>query len=113
MIGRMEVMREHQDLRLGTPRLRKLPDGDYEATFVYPAGPDVKTVQLAGSFNDWRPEAAPMQGPDREGRFTIRLKLKAGRHEYRYRIDGREWQSDPGNPVQAGFYNNSVLQAGE
>ncbi|HEV7224285.1 MAG TPA: redoxin domain-containing protein, partial [Pirellulales bacterium] len=92
MIGRMEVMREHQDLRLGTPRLRKLPDGHYEATFVYPAGPDVKTVQLAGSFNDWRPEAAPMQGPDREGRFTIRLKLKAGRHEYRYRIDGSEWR---------------------
>jgi hypothetical protein len=113
MIGRMEVMREDQDLTLGAPQVRKLAAGDYEATFVYRASGGAKTVGLAGSFNDWRADAAPMQGPDGEGRFTTRLKLKAGRYEYRYLVDGAEWRSDPGNPTQVGYYRHSVLDVGK
>ncbi len=112
MVGRMEVMRDDQDLTLGTPRLRKLPGGDCEATFVYRPEAAADKVELAGSFNDWRPEATPMSGPDSAGRFTVRLKLKPGRYEYRYLIDGRRWRADPGNPVQTGFYNHSMLEVG-
>ena len=112
MIGRMETTREDQDLRLGLPRLRKLAGGDYEATFVYRASAGVKTVHLAGSFNDFSETAGAMQGPDREGRFSLSLKLKPGVYEYRYLIDGRQWRSDPGNPVQVGYYRNSVLRVG-
>jgi len=67
---------------------------------------------LAGSFNDFSESLNPMQGPDRDGRFTLRLKLKPGVYEYRYRVDGRRWRSDPGNPEQAGYYRNSVLRVG-
>ncbi|HVW37908.1 MAG TPA: glycogen-binding domain-containing protein, partial [Pirellulales bacterium] len=57
--------------------------------------------------------ANPMLGPDREGRFTLKLKLKPGVYEYRFLLDGRQWRSDPGNPTQVGYYRNSVLKVGE
>jgi hypothetical protein len=113
MIGRMEVSREAENLQLGLPKLRKLADGDYEATFVYRAEPSVKTVHLGGSFNRFNETAHPMHGPDRDGRFTLKLKLKPGVYEYRFLLDGRQWRSDPGNPTQVGYYRNSVLKIGE
>ncbi|HUY88064.1 MAG TPA: redoxin domain-containing protein [Pirellulales bacterium] len=112
MIGRMEATVEDQDLRLGMPQVRRLEGDQYEATFVYRAAAGVKSVHLAGSFNDFSDNSHPMQGPDRQGRFRLTLKLKPGVYEYRYRIDDREWRSDPGNPVQVGYYRNSVLKIG-
>lgn len=112
MLGRMEVTRDDEDLRMGLPKVRKLADGDYEATFVYRAAAGVKTVHLAGSFNKFSEAANPMLGPDADGRFTLTLRLKPGVYEYRYRIDGRQWRSDPGNPTQLGYYRNSVLRVG-
>lgn len=112
MIGRMEAAIEDQDLRLGMPQVRKLDDGQYEATFVYRAAAGEKSVHLAGSFNDFSDRSHPMQGPDAQGRFRLSLKLKPGVYEYRFRIDGRQWRSDPGNPEQVGYYRNSVLQVG-
>jgi 1,4-alpha-glucan branching enzyme len=98
---------------LGLPQMGKLADGNYEATFVYRAAAGVKTVHLAGSFNDFSETANPMLGPDADGRFTLTLKLKPGAYEYRFRVDGRRWRSDPGNPEQQGYYRNSVLKVGE
>jgi len=51
------------------------------------------TVCAAGSFNDWRPEAAPMI-PWGDGRWLKELVLPPGTYEYRLVVDG-EWMADP------------------
>jgi len=54
-----------------------------------------------------------MDGPNSDGAFTTKLKLKAGRYEYKFVVDGHLWKADPANRQQAGFYNNSVVLVGE
>ncbi len=68
-------------------------------------------VSIAGSFNDWRPEASPMV-PLGAGRWLKELVLPPGDYQYRLVVDG-EWIADPGasaiapNPFGE---MNSVLQ---
>lgn len=51
------------------------------------------SVCLAGTFNDWNPQAIPMSRSD-SGEWTADLKLPAGPYEYRFVIDG-EWSNEP------------------
>lgn len=56
--------------------------------------PTAGQVQVAGTFNDWTPQAAPLrQGTD--GTWHTTLQLPRGRHEYMFVIDGDQWVSDP------------------
>jgi 1,4-alpha-glucan branching enzyme len=83
---------------------------EVELTFF---SPDAKSVQVGGTFNGWRPEAAPLK-PAGLGEWSVRLMLKAGQYEYRFVADG-QWCDDPRatltttNPY-GGF--NSVLRVG-
>jgi len=57
--------------------------------------PDAKEVFLAGDFNNWD------DGKDRMRKFktgfcTKKVKLKPGRYQYRFVVDG-EWLTDPEN----------------
>lgn len=52
-----------------------------------------KTVAIAGSFNDWRPEATPMVAMG-DGRWLKKLSLPPGHYEYMIVADGR-WMPDP------------------
>lgn len=110
LVGYFDMALEQQDLRLGLPKSKPLGEGRYEVTFRYKAPPGTKEVYLAGELNDWKPTGHKMTGPDAEGTFTTRLELKAGRYEYKYVLEGKNWRHDPGNPQQAGHYNNSVLR---
>jgi chromosome partitioning protein len=58
--------------------------------------PDALQVQIAGDFNDWKPEWTGMEPAGRIWRTV--LKLAPGRYRYRYVIDG-QWLTDPMNPV--------------
>ncbi len=58
--------------------------------------PNATGVYLAGTFNDWRPEATPMV-PVGDGRWIVELPLGPGSHEYRFVVDG-EWVDDPSAP---------------
>lgn len=71
--------------------------------------PRTKEVYLAGEFNDWKPTAHKMGGPDAKGVFTTRLQLAAGRYEYKFVLEGKQWRTDPSNPQEAGYYHNSVV----
>ena len=51
-----------------------------------------------------------MEGPDKDGRYSIKQTLKAGVHEYKFVINGKDWHNDPGNPDVVGKYSNSVLR---
>ena len=50
-------------------------------------------VTIAGSFNDWRPDATPMI-PLGEDRWTKELVLPPGTYEYCVVVDGA-WLADP------------------
>ncbi len=73
-----------------------------------------QSVCLAGSFNDWNPEATEMI-PDRPGHWVKELFLPPGTYEYLFVVDG-EWVEDPRaaesvpNPFSR---NNSVLRVAE
>jgi 1,4-alpha-glucan branching enzyme len=55
--------------------------------------PEAKRVCVAGSFNNWQPDAAPMQSRA-VGLWTIELELPPGTYEYRFVVDGC-WCDDP------------------
>ncbi len=78
--------------------------------FTY-TDPLATTVFLAGSFNDWKPDANALTRVA-PGNWQIELPLLAGRYEYLFVADGK-WTPDPlaresaPNP-HGGF--NSVVQ---
>ncbi len=55
--------------------------------------PTATAVAIAGTFNEWRPEATPMVDMG-QGRWLKELVLPPGRHEYLIVADGR-WLTDP------------------
>lgn len=55
--------------------------------------PQAREVFVAGSFNDWKPTANPLQRFG-EGKWAAELSLPPGRYEYRFIADG-EWLDDP------------------
>ena len=69
-----------------------------------------KGIYLAGSFNDWKPTAHKMSGPNDDGWFRTTIRLAAGQYEYKFVIDGTNWKHDPGNPNQNGPYSNGVIR---
>lgn len=68
-------------------------------------------VCIAGSFNEWKPDATPMVLLG-NGRWAKELSLPAGCYEYRFVVDGA-WVNDPkaketvSNPFGS---SNSVLR---
>lgn len=55
--------------------------------------PRAQTVCIAGTFNDWHPQATPMIDMG-QGRWAKELMLPPGAHQYRFVVDG-EWLTDP------------------
>lgn len=53
----------------------------------------VRSVFVAGTFNDWQPRRLALR-PDNEGGWETELVLPPGDYEYRFVVDG-EWMDDP------------------
>ena len=53
--------------------------------------PQAKKVELGGCFNGWKSDKNPLK-KDASGNWKTSLKLKAGRYQYRYLVDG-VWQN--------------------
>lgn len=109
MVGLFDLALAEQDLTLGDPQVTPLESGDCEVLFRYRAPKSAQAVYLAGTFNEWKPDAHAMTGPDDSGTYSTRIVLKPGLYEYKFVIDGKTWRHDPANRQQAGFYHNSVL----
>ena len=56
--------------------------------------PEAKSVNIAGSFNDWDAVGLPMKATA-QGRWALELDLPAGRYEFRLVVDGI-WADVPG-----------------
>jgi len=50
---------------------------------------------VVGTFNGWDPKAHPLEGPDRDGVWSLRLLLPPGRYRYMFVLDGSRWVTDP------------------
>lgn len=57
------------------------------------SAPSAKKVSLAGSFNNWDPNAL-IAKKDIKGNWSVKVALKPGKHEYKFFVDGN-WVSDP------------------
>jgi 1,4-alpha-glucan branching enzyme len=53
--------------------------------------PKAKKVELGGDFNNWKANKTPLT-KDAAGNWKTSLKLKSGRYQYRYLVDGI-WQN--------------------
>ena len=54
--------------------------------------PTAQRVCVAGTFNDWQPEATPLQ-PQAHGLWMVELPLSPGADEYLFVVDGC-WRQD-------------------
>jgi 1,4-alpha-glucan branching enzyme len=77
--------------------------------------PGARSVQLAGTFNDWEPLAHTMEERG-EGEWILAVPLEPGRYEYKFIVDG-VWCCDPAAddasvpgcvPNELGSYNLSL-----
>ena len=80
------------------------------AQFVVPF-PGARSVDVVGSFNDWRPGLLPLTDQDHDGVWRAAVVLPAGQHEYMFVVDGERWVADPlaGRYVADGFGRENAL----
>jgi 1,4-alpha-glucan branching enzyme len=92
------------------PVAERFPALEEQEVIFTTLAPEAREVNVAGNFNDWRPETTPMKNTG-EGKWVGRSMLRAGQYEYRFVVDG-QWREDAqatqrvANP-HGGF--NSVL----
>jgi hypothetical protein len=55
--------------------------------------PDVETVAITGSFNNW--QTLPMEKTGPEGYWEISLELRPGEHRYSFLLDDKRRVADP------------------
>jgi AMP-activated protein kinase-like protein len=77
------------------------------------AAPQAHSAAVAGSFNDWDPQALPMKR-GAGGTWIVTVPLVVGEHQYQFVVDGTTWQPDPSATiVEDGFGGrNSVIVVG-
>lgn len=74
--------------------------------------PEATSVDVAGEFNNWRPE--PLQR-DGDGPWTVTLDLAPGHYAYKFLVNGETWTLDPANPARkfVDEIENSSIIVGE
>jgi chromosome partitioning protein len=73
--------------------------------------PRAKAVQIAGDFNNWKPQQTIMKASN-DGKWELAMELAPGKYRYRMVVDG-QWQQDPYNGnVEVNPYGeyNSILE---
>jgi 1,4-alpha-glucan branching enzyme len=78
--------------------LKNGKNGNQVQTFRFTA-PDATSVLLVGDFTHWQKQGIPMR-KDKDGTWSATVRLAAGRHTYRFIVDG-EWRDDPECAVRA------------
>lgn len=73
--------------------------------------PGAKRVTVAGTFNQWDQNAAPLVPAGTSGVWSTTLAVPVGQHQYAFVVDGERWVADPAAPaVDDGFgRRNSVV----
>lgn len=69
--------------------------------------PEVESVALVGSFNNWNPYSLPMKHIG-AGEYTAEVELQPGFHTYCFVVDD-EWIPDPNNLNQYSDEANNII----
>lgn len=86
-------------------------DGRVRHTFELKLDRAVRSVNLAGTFNNWD-RAATAMAKTPNGTWRVAMKLTPGKHLYKFVLNGSEWITDPRakrNEDDGGGNVNSVL----
>lgn len=70
-------------------------DGRVQKVHLSCHAPEAKAVFVAGTFNDWKPDATPLHNHLPNGEWAVTLPLTRGHHEYKFVVDG-QWCCEPG-----------------
>ncbi len=57
--------------------------------------PEARSVNLAGSFNQWSASSHPLAREKSRGLWAIVVALPPGEHAFMYVVDGTQWVSPP------------------
>ncbi|OLC08555.1 MAG: hypothetical protein AUH42_01165 [Gemmatimonadetes bacterium 13_1_40CM_70_11] len=73
--------------------------------------PGARSVEVVGSFTDWRSGVIPLQDDDHDGVWQTEVVLPAGEHEYMFVVDGERWVPAPlaGRYVDDGFGRQNAI----
>lgn len=74
-------------------------------TFVLDGHTNAKHVFLSGSFNNWQEQELLMKR-QKDG-WVYTLKLPAGKHHYKFIVDGK-WMTDPSNTVKEFDFDGNI-----
>lgn len=96
------------------PRTRKRTATPAAISHVFSLmAPEATEVYVAGDFNNWENNKHKMR-KYKSGLHKKSVRLKPGRYEYRFVVDGR-WWTDPANQQRCTSVfgeDNSVVQIG-
>jgi peroxiredoxin len=112
MLGYFEGVFLNQDLTLPEPEFRALGGDRYRAQFTYKPDRPAKTINVAGTFNDWNNTTHGLTDEDRDGIYTIDVIVRKGEHRYKFVIDGQYWTHDPASRILTGFMHDSFFAVG-
>jgi len=74
--------------------------------------PGARHVAVAGTFNQWDLNAAPLARAGASGVWTTTLALPVGQHQYAFVVDGERWVADPAAPaIDDGFGRRNSMVA--
>jgi hypothetical protein len=73
--------------------------GDRDGVKFVLVAPQAVRVSLVGDFNNWDPTATPLERTPTGGTWSVTVPLSAGRHEYSFVVDGKQWIPDPSAPL--------------
>lgn len=82
-------------------------------TFIF-RHPGLRSVTLAGDFNEWNVSSHPMVPDAARDTWTLTLELAPGRYEYKFYVDGAQWWNDLYAPKIANVWGseNSYVDVG-
>ena len=74
------------------------PSSEARPVLLQLAAPSSSRVAVVGDFNDWDPAATPLRPAGDGGTWIVELRLRPGRYNYTFLVDGRRWERDPREP---------------
>jgi hypothetical protein len=56
--------------------------------------PEAGSVSLVGDFNEWSEDGIELRDDDSDGLWTVEIRIKPGRYQYMFVVNGKEWIVD-------------------
>ena len=109
MLGYFDGIFVNQDMSIPEPTIHANGDETFRVRFRYKPDRPAKTINLAGTFNEWNTSSHPLKDPDGDGIFTTDLTVRKGEYRYKFVIDGHYWTHDPASRILTGFLHESFF----